>query len=841
MSGEGIEIGVSVRTDNLDSQFQKAAQVVNTGSKEMADGQKAAAEGANEHASALTALREELQGLINPIRGIRSNLGEIGEAFAAAFAVEKIAEFYEHFSELGQEIGHLSERLGLAVPQVAELGFLAGSMGIPLDSAAMSFSRLQVNMEKASQGSVEQSAAFRALGISVVDSAGNLKTLEQILPELADKFAATADGPNKLAIAAAIGGRGFAEMIPLLDQGSDAMATMAETAKATGTVISTDMAEGMAKSAVQAHTLGQAVDGVGITIYEAFKPALDTLVNSLIVLVEEFNGSIQQGGALNYVLEALVAVFDVVVTVVDTTVVALVELIQLFNLGAQNIGTAAGAIGLAVKDAFSGHWDQAKADVRKGLEDIGKQWDDWSKKSLNDITEFQKRLQDTFSNLGNGVGTGKRDEEAPGVPKPNLPPIDTDAAKIADARIQAEERVKLAAIAIEEEINNTRLKLGQETDAQFIARALALEDQKYAIEVQAIQKRLAVAGLENTDRAKLEGDLLVLEQTHALAKQKLIDEEQIKNKQMLDNELKDFINSKNDELKAASQVITGKEQLGLISTQDAVAQEKALTLAIEQEILKRFDDEHAGLTKGTEEYRKAMAERLKIVQGFNQQMEKLTQQELGDDLKKWQTFGSSVRSTFNSTITGLINGTETFGQAFANILTSIVDGFVQMGLDIVEDWAKTQLTNLLLAQTTQTTQATTQVGSNAAVAGSAAYASTAAIPIIGPELAPAAAATAYAGALSFEGLAFASGGMELDQDQLVYAHKDEMILPAGLSSGIKGMINDGSGGGDTHLHGPFVSAMDTQTGMQFLMKNLPRFAKAVSAYQNKNPNARPKY
>ena len=48
---------------------------------------------------------------------------------------------------------------------------------------------------------------------------------------------------------------------------------------------------------------------------------------------------------------------------------------------------------------------------------------------------------------------------------------------------------------------------------------------------------------------------------------------------------------------------------------------------------------------------------------------------------------------------------------------------------------------------------------------------------------------------TFAPLASAAGGMTLDKDQLVYAHKEEMILPANLSRGIQDMIGQGQTGG----------------------------------------------
>ncbi len=82
------------------------------------------------------------------------------------------------------------------------------------------------------------------------------------------------------------------------------------------------------------------------------------------------------------------------------------------------------------------------------------------------------------------------------------------------------------------------------------------------------------------------------------------------------------------------------------------------------------------------------------------------------------------------------------------------------------------------------------------VAGAAAFASTAAIPIIGPELAPGAAAAAVAATMAFAPIAAASGGWgEIDRDQMAMVHKKEMILPAWIAEPMRKSLTTPSSGG----------------------------------------------
>jgi hypothetical protein len=101
-------------------------------------------------------------------------------------------------------------------------------------------------------------------------------------------------------------------------------------------------------------------------------------------------------------------------------------------------------------------------------------------------------------------------------------------------------------------------------------------------------------------------------------------------------------------------------------------------------------------------------------------------------------------------------------------------------------------------------------GREAAVAGDAAIAAAGVASWAAAEGTPLPAALAE-GALAFAAIMGAYGplavleqGGILPDNQLAFLHKNEMVLPAGISKGVQGMINGGSAGGrqlTLHYHG----------------------------------------
>jgi hypothetical protein len=188
--------------------------------------------------------------------------------------------------------------------------------------------------------------------------------------------------------------------------------------------------------------------------------------------------------------------------------------------------------------------------------------------------------------------------------------------------------------------------------------------------------------------------------------------------------------------------------------------------------------------------------------------------------QKMKTESQSMTSTFNAGMqkcidqmnTGFANAMsksivegKNFGQAMRQMASQVLEQFLSMCIGMALKWAETQLMNAILAKTTQTASSVGTVASEAAVGAAAAMASTAAIPIVGPELAPAAGAAMYTGILGTYGpLASAAGGWDrVPSDTLAQLHKNEMVLPASLASSVRSMASGGGnsgGGGDIHAH-----------------------------------------
>lgn len=172
---------------------------------------------------------------------------------------------------------------------------------------------------------------------------------------------------------------------------------------------------------------------------------------------------------------------------------------------------------------------------------------------------------------------------------------------------------------------------------------------------------------------------------------------------------------------------------------------------------------------------------------------------------QYQSFFSAFENGLQKSIVGLVQGTMTMRQAWNNLVRDMISAMVQFVAQTIAKAASAAIAQMLWGKTA----AASNITANAATGASAAIASTAAIPIVGPPAAPAAGAGIFAQIMSYMGfLPSAAGGFDIPAgtNPLTQLHEREMVLPAKHADVIRGLADNGvGGGGDMHLH---VHALD---------------------------------
>jgi hypothetical protein len=149
--------------------------------------------------------------------------------------------------------------------------------------------------------------------------------------------------------------------------------------------------------------------------------------------------------------------------------------------------------------------------------------------------------------------------------------------------------------------------------------------------------------------------------------------------------------------------------------------------------------------------------------------------------RTWEKALGSMTQSFNQNFMQWVNGTERFGQAMEHVWTSLADTVI---LSLVKAGEQMIVNVALQKSLLESTKV-----SDASAAARHTYTSVSAIPIIGPFLAPEAAAVAFAAVMAFE-----KGGI-VPRTDIAQVHKGEMVLPANISQSVQRMAESGQGGG----------------------------------------------
>lgn len=327
---------------------------------------------------------------------------------------------------------------------------------------------------------------------------------------------------------------------------------------------------------------------------------------------------------------------------------------------------------------------------------------------------------------------------------------------------------------------------------------------------------------------------------------------------------------------------------------DEIASAEALSQAEIAAGQRRLAAMTAANKAGTDEFRAeqdAQAEAARAAQDRIAQLQaKSAAQQIQDILavsRAYHSYIDGLVSSTTSAVTGILARTQTLKQGLSSVFNSLLSTVDQVLSKMLANWITTHvlMTSAQRAQlaaqqaqhaaaeaakTTATTAGTEarvvasttaaettatvatasnvkEIGSDAATGAAGAYKAIAQIPYVGPFLAPAAAAAAFAAISKFSGLAsFAVGVNEVPNDMVAQVHEGERIIPKADNRRLMEMLQIGvtaaSNKAPANVAGPgpapvfnlhFNGPTDKASIERWFMDNNSGIAKAMNhAYRN---------
>lgn len=239
--------------------------------------------------SGVDRVKEAIESVQRPVDALNEKFTQLGEIVGISLGIEGFKNLVEGMAELGDQTETSMAMLGMSAQQVGELSGVAKLSGTTFDALSASFERMSLNIQKSTADAFNPAAeGLRVLGIDTRNLIG--LPAEQYFERLAESVSKFNPSLNLTNAVAAVGGRGIAALLPVLQGGVEHFREFEEAVRATGSVLDDAQAHAFAQSYEKITLLGLSVQGLGIKSFDTLRPAIDAAADSLTKFIESIRG-----------------------------------------------------------------------------------------------------------------------------------------------------------------------------------------------------------------------------------------------------------------------------------------------------------------------------------------------------------------------------------------------------------------------------------------------------------------------------------------------------------------------------------------------------------------------
>lgn len=181
--------------------------------------------------------------------------------------------------------------------------------------------------------------AITALGVSITDSSGNLRSSEDVFFDCIDALAGIENVTERDAVAMSIFGKSAQELNPLIEAGAETVKALGEEAERMGVVFNEDALSAMGSfddSMQRFNATGEGLkNAIGLTVIPAFQPLVDTATTCMAQVSTALQDGLQPGefeelmqSILSAVSESLTGLSDIIVGALPFVTEAINEIVN---------------------------------------------------------------------------------------------------------------------------------------------------------------------------------------------------------------------------------------------------------------------------------------------------------------------------------------------------------------------------------------------------------------------------------------------------------------------------------------------------------------------------------
>lgn len=154
------------------------------------------------------------------LAGLGAQAGKLSgvlSGFAALAGATAFGGIIKGAIDAADELDELSQKSGATVESLSAMKGVAKIAGADMEQVAGGLAKLSKNMVEAANGSGDAAKVLAALGVSVTDNAGKMKSTDQVMVEFAKSLQNVGSGTEKVAAAQLVLGKSGAQLLPFLN------------------------------------------------------------------------------------------------------------------------------------------------------------------------------------------------------------------------------------------------------------------------------------------------------------------------------------------------------------------------------------------------------------------------------------------------------------------------------------------------------------------------------------------------------------------------------------------------------------------------------------------------
>lgn len=295
------------------------------------------------------------------IKGMVDGAGKALMGLAAGLSVGAFAGWIKGAINAADETSKLAQRMGVATEDV-------GGLQLAFDLGGSSAQGMVTAFSKLSKNAAENSDAFKNLGIETRNVDGTVRGTKELFYDVADAFQEMEAGAVKSAYAQELFGKSGAELLPLLNGGSEGLRDMAEKAEKLGLVISDETGKAAEEFNDTLDLLQKSGSGVATQLAAKLLPSLNAVVGGFLEVISKGDYVTKTADAIGAAMKGLYTVGSVVA--------------EVFNTLGKTAGAAVAQIVAVMRGDFQGALQIGKewtADIKKDwtgtVKNLGEVWD----------------------------------------------------------------------------------------------------------------------------------------------------------------------------------------------------------------------------------------------------------------------------------------------------------------------------------------------------------------------------------------------------------------------------------------------------------------------------------